>query len=834
MCMLITSALGWGKENPAAVRLKKWKDPTAVNELSRASGDFAVVMRDVLRAKQATRGTGVVTLKDVNDLLDELGRCAQDSERKAVFVKIVATLSADEIYWLARILLRDMKIGLSETSVLHRLHPDAQAAFNTHSNLRQVCETMRDPSIRFAEEIKLFAVFEPMKAEKYHEVVNPTKDMKEIAVEEKLDGHRMLVHYDKALDKVMVISRNKKDHTERYADLLRRNLRSSVQASKVILDGELMAFDGQTESFIHLQELTTIGLECRKYIKRGQSPKQNKRWLCYVVFDLLYLSDETCKDVSLLGHPLRTRRKHLLRVLKPVQNELEIVKQQTIISLNKRADHTVLMKALEEAIVRRAEGLMIKDCDAPYTLGRSSAWLKLKPDYFQSLRDTMDVLVLGGFYGKGLRMEKKKGDLGSLLICVAKPAYHGAKPDSFYAFGKVGSLKDSDVDHLHRMLKDKWIPFTENYSMRYLNGWKPARRDDVPDVVLKPEDGFVTTVNGSQLTPSAGFFNSNYTLRFPKVKTLIREDKSWYECMTIKELDDMVSNETGLFKTGVHVSPISRKRNRSLSSPTNRVVKGKLAPQFEPTVVSNIARKSTIFRGKGFYVVPFQLDEPCTTLPGLKYSSNHDINTTLHVNGARKTLSVFVKTVDYVIGHEGSIRNVTLQNLMELDQHDILLPEWIVSCLQAQQIVAPTFEQYMYMSSATRQKLATNLDEFGDHYTEHANKQMLKRCLDLARRKIARDVERKLRNSATVTVSERQELLDDPEDPLFTPSNCLRGTCIYFDIFQDLRTAPNDTETKTYSKLRATACRAALYGARRSAEVCKLRILCMTLREALK
>ena len=821
LCTLLTAALGWGKENPAAVRLKKWKDPTAVNELSRASGDFPVVMRDVLRAKQVTRGTGAATLKDVNEVLDQLGRCSNDSERKAVFASLVATYSADELYWLARILLRDMKIGLSETSVLHRLHPDAQAAFNTHSDLRLICETMRDPAIRFAEEIKMFGIFEPMKAEKYHEVVNPTKEMKEIAVEEKLDGHRMLVHYDRTLDKVVVVSRNKKEHTERYSELLLPNLRECVKADKVILDGELMAFDGETGTFVFLQELNTIAGECRKYIKRGQSPKQNKRWLCYVVFDLLYLSDPGCPEKSLLGHPLKTRRKHLTRVLKEVPHELEIAKQQTIISLNKRADHVVLMKALEEAIVRRAEGLMIKDCDAPYTLGRCASWLKLKPEYFQSLRDTLDVIVLGGYYGKGARMEKKKGDLGSVLCCVSKPFAEGEKPDSFYAFCKVGNFKDTEVDHLHRMLKDKWIPFDENYSMRYLNGWKPAKRDDVPDVVLKPEDGFIATVNGSQLTPSAGFFNSNYTLRFPKAKKVIREDKNWYESMTMDDLHKMVQSDTGLFKTGVHVSPVSRKRNRnrSSSSPGSRVVKGKLAPQFEPTVLSNVERKSAIFRGKGFYVVPFQLAEPFTGLSNLPYGNNHDINTVLHANGARKTLSMFVKSVDYVIGHEGSLNNVTMKNLIDLDGHDILLPDWIDSCLQAGKILSPAFSHYIHMCSSTREELKEKLDEFGDHYTEPANKHTLRQSLSIARKKILREVQRGTRKSASTSPEERQELLDDIEDPLFTPNNCLRGTCIYFDLYENLRTVANDPEIKTYSKLRATACRAALYGARRSSEV---------------
>jgi DNA ligase-4 len=52
--------------------------------------------------------------------------------------------TALEQKWIVRIILKELKIGLSEKSILTYFHEDAVDYFNLTSNLRKVCEELSD------------------------------------------------------------------------------------------------------------------------------------------------------------------------------------------------------------------------------------------------------------------------------------------------------------------------------------------------------------------------------------------------------------------------------------------------------------------------------------------------------------------------------------------------------------------------------------------------------------------------------------------------------------------------------------------------------------------
>jgi DNA ligase D-like protein (predicted ligase) len=212
-------------------------------------------------------------------------------------------------------------------------------------------------------------------------------------LERKLDGERCVASKDG--EDVRLESRTAKNLSGTYPEV-----RAGVAAQRsagLLLDGELVAFDGEQTSFSRLQQRLGVANPSRQLV--AEYP------VVYCVFDLLALDGE-----DLTGEPLLARRAKLMSNVRSSAT-LQLTEAWSGDSQRRFAD----------ACRSGWEGLIAKRADAPYTVGRSRNWLKLKCAWEQEL-------VIGGFTDPG----GSRTDFGALLV-----GYY--EDDQLRYAGKVGT-----------------------------------------------------------------------------------------------------------------------------------------------------------------------------------------------------------------------------------------------------------------------------------------------------------------------------------------------------------------------------------------------------------
>jgi bifunctional non-homologous end joining protein LigD len=215
--------------------------------------------------------------------------------------------------------------------------------------------------------------------------------------ERKLDGVRLVAVRDGA--DVRLWSRNEVDNSATYPEVA--DALADQPCARFVLDGEVVAFDGDVTSFARLQR--------RSGIRDEAEARASGIAVHYYAFDLLHLDGE---DVT--ARPLR-ERKSLLRDAIDWSDRIRF-------TAHRNRDGPAL---LEDACARGWEGLIAKRASSPYRSTRSRDWLKLKCVARQEL-------VVGGFTDpKGTRL-----GFGALLV-----GYH--EDDRLAYAGRVGTGFDT-------------------------------------------------------------------------------------------------------------------------------------------------------------------------------------------------------------------------------------------------------------------------------------------------------------------------------------------------------------------------------------------------------
>ncbi len=217
--------------------------------------------------------------------------------------------------------------------------------------------------------------------------------------ERKLDGERCLVFRHGS--KVHLRSRNRKNLNTSYPEI--EQAIADLDCDDFVADGEVVAFSGNVTSFQRLQQ--------RMQVDDPDEARASGVAVYYYIFDIMYADGRSIEKL-----PLRTRKAIL-------KNALDFADPLRFTA--HRNEHGT--KFLDEACDKGWEGLIAKDCSAPYVHSRSKKWLKFKCVGRQEL-------VIGGFTEPG----GERIGFGALLL-----GYY--RDDDLVYAGKVGTGFDDET-----------------------------------------------------------------------------------------------------------------------------------------------------------------------------------------------------------------------------------------------------------------------------------------------------------------------------------------------------------------------------------------------------
>jgi DNA ligase-1 len=491
-----------------------------VSKLNRQNGDLGVTAEGLAPASDR-KSPSVV---EVHERLSQIAAAGgEGSQQKKLdgFTALLGDLDAVSAKHLVRITLGKMRLGIGDPTVLdamsfakrgdRSLRPVLEAAYNRTSDLGLIARTLWQSAETGLEALKVKAGH-PLRPQLAERLPNPEAVIKKlgtVGVQPKYDGLRVQIHKDG--DRVSIFSRNLESMTEMFPELVAAA--SGLKVGSVILDGEAIAYSPESEEYVPFQETTA------RRRKEGIQEFAAQAPLRAFVFDVMF------RDGSDLT-PLPYERRFEI-----AQEVIRGSDTLLVAPLMKTDSVDVLTRELLDNISRGLEGVVAKRLDSPYQAGaRNFNWVKLKRNTSGQLNDTIDVVLLGYYRGKGKRAEF---GAGALLAGV-----YDTDKDEFQTISKLGTgLSDQGWREIHQRLKSLEV------------AEKPPRVNStfVPDAWLKP--AIVVEVLADEITPSprhtAGMTadRPGFALRFPRIVSLRTDDKKPEDATSVREIREMFEQQ---------------------------------------------------------------------------------------------------------------------------------------------------------------------------------------------------------------------------------------------------------------------------------------------------
>jgi len=503
---------------------------TEIEEDLRKTGDIGETTQNfIAKKKQTTFFQQPLTVQKVYETLDKMAKASGSGAvdlKTAYLAGLLSDATPKEAKYIMRTVTGNLRLGIADMTVLDALaiaygggkeaRELIERAYNISSDLGRVAKTVAEKGLKGIKKFQVL-IGEPIRPMLAERLSSPEEILEKLGgkciAEYKYDGERIQIH--KKDYEVTLFSRRLENISNQYPDAVEL-VKTNVKAKTAILEAECVAIDEDTGEMRPFQELMH---RRRKY---GIEKAAEEYPISLFMFDALYVNG---KDLTLEAYPIR--RKALEET---IEESARVKIAKCIITNNPKE----LEKFFLEAIENGCEGLVCKSIaeDSVYQAGaRGWLWIKYKRDYKSEMTDTVDLVIVGAFHGRG----KRAGTYGALLLAAYNP-----DKDVFETVTKCGTgFTDEDLAKLPNMLKKHQITH------------KHPRVQSIIEADVWFEPVIVIEILGAEITLSPVHVcaidairkGSGLAIRFPRFTGNYRLDKAAEDATTTQEIIEMYKSQ---------------------------------------------------------------------------------------------------------------------------------------------------------------------------------------------------------------------------------------------------------------------------------------------------
>jgi DNA ligase-1 len=483
------------------------------------AGEFLLAVIAAERRAQLTVVTVVNTLRQIANAEGQ----GSQGRKLELLAGLLAQATPLEARYLLRQVTGNLRLGIGTPTILDALaqvhaggrasRPILERAYNICCDLGLVASALVEGGLAAVEQIQV-SPGHPVRVMLAQRLADATEILAklggECAAEYKYDGMRLQAHRT-ADGRIELWTRRQEEVSTQFPDVV-EVLSTGLGPAQAIIEGEVVAFDAATDE---LHPFAEVMFRRRKY---GIDEAVRDVPVALFCFELLYADGQ---DLTQLPYPQRRAA---------LAQAITTGPRLRLTTATEVTDPAALDAAFEQAITDGCEGLMCKSVGpaSVYQAGnRGWQWIKLKRDYRTELSDTVDLVIVGAFAGRG----RRAGAYGAVLLAAYDP---GA--ELYRTVTKCGTgFSDADLAALPARL----APLAR--------AERPARVDarQQPDVWFEP--GQVLEILSAELTLSPHYSagwgvikdDAGLAMRFPRFTGRWRDDKGPQDATTTTELVEL-------------------------------------------------------------------------------------------------------------------------------------------------------------------------------------------------------------------------------------------------------------------------------------------------------